>query len=184
VLDSETAADLFKYSTMVTGAEWPPANQPKSPCPTLKVIGAVTAFVNAKEEAKRMEPKPGMVAGAGKLMGGTAAIADTLVGGTVGQVAKFAQSKVLGSLPEEAVTGSFQESKLKKPKLPRFERVRRVFRRRKSAPSEPEAVALAVAEEDADELGEIEARIDAVLDGGGMPVPTAPAKTEQEFNNV
>ena len=44
MLDQDTASDLFKYSTIVTGAEWPPANQPKSPCPTLKVIGAITAY--------------------------------------------------------------------------------------------------------------------------------------------
>ena len=42
VLDKEIEQDLFKYSTIVTGAEWPPAYQPKSPCPTLKVVGAVT----------------------------------------------------------------------------------------------------------------------------------------------
>ncbi|KAH8093991.1 hypothetical protein JL720_3971 [Aureococcus anophagefferens] len=40
VLDVEKAATLWKYSSIVTGAEWPEANQPKSPCPTLKVIGA------------------------------------------------------------------------------------------------------------------------------------------------
>ena len=43
VLNQDTAADLFKFSTLVTGADWPPANQPKSPCPTLKVIGAITS---------------------------------------------------------------------------------------------------------------------------------------------
>ena len=37
VLDVELAATLFKHSTMLTGAEWPKANQVVSPCPTLKV---------------------------------------------------------------------------------------------------------------------------------------------------
>jgi hypothetical protein len=37
VLNKEKQQELFKYSSIVTGAEWPPANQPKSPCPTLKV---------------------------------------------------------------------------------------------------------------------------------------------------
>ena len=65
VLDAEKAAALWKYSTIVTGSDWPEANQPKSPCPTLKVIGAVTDFMNAKEEAKRLKEEPGMVAGKG-----------------------------------------------------------------------------------------------------------------------
>lgn len=37
VLNKEKQQELFKYSSIVTGAQWPPANQPKSPCPTLKV---------------------------------------------------------------------------------------------------------------------------------------------------
>lgn len=53
VLNKDTAADLWKYSTIVTGASWPPANQPKEPCPTLKVMGAVTEFMNRNEEVKR-----------------------------------------------------------------------------------------------------------------------------------
>ena len=53
MLNPQTANDLFKYSTLITGASWPLANQPKSPCPTLKVIGAVTQMAYAKEEAKR-----------------------------------------------------------------------------------------------------------------------------------
>ena len=38
VLNKELGLDLFKYSALVTGAQWPPANQPKSPCPTLVVL--------------------------------------------------------------------------------------------------------------------------------------------------
>jgi hypothetical protein len=37
----------------VTGAVWPPAKAPKSPCPTLKVISAVTALLDKKEEMQR-----------------------------------------------------------------------------------------------------------------------------------
>lgn len=44
---------MFKYSTQVTGAEWPVAKAPVSPCPTLKVISAVTALVEKKEAAGR-----------------------------------------------------------------------------------------------------------------------------------
>ena len=74
------AQDLWKYSTLVTGAEWPLAYQPKSPCPTLKVVGAVTTFMNAKEEAKRMKPGPGVVGGA------ASHVADAVLGSTVGFV--------------------------------------------------------------------------------------------------
>ncbi len=67
VLDTEKAAKLWKYSAAVTGAEWPLANQPRSPCPTLKVIGAVTSILNKREELERMAQKgAGVVAGQGK----------------------------------------------------------------------------------------------------------------------
>lgn len=143
MLDVETATNLWKYSSEITGSNWPPANQPKSPCPTLKVVGAVTKMLNAKEEAKRMEPAPGMVAGmGGNVLAGTAKVADKVVGATVGKVAKIAQSRLLGQLPDQAVTGSFQEDKNKKKKMPRFERLRRgPFRRQKAAATEDELVA-------------------------------------------
>ena len=54
VLDADKATRLYKYATAVTGAEWPSAKQPKSPCPTLRVIGLVTDMVNQKEELQRM----------------------------------------------------------------------------------------------------------------------------------
>ena len=38
----ETSQDLWKLSTALTGASWLPAYQPKSPCPTLVVVGAIT----------------------------------------------------------------------------------------------------------------------------------------------
>ena len=81
VLNQDTASDLFKYSTIVTGAEWPPANQPKSPCPTLKVIGAITAYQNKKEELKRMKQGPGMVAGKGIVISAAAKTVDA--GGSI-----------------------------------------------------------------------------------------------------
>ena len=112
VLNVDTAATLWKYSTEITGAAWPPANQPKSPCPTLKVVGAVTAFVNAKEEAKRMTPMEGNVAAgvAGRVAGTAGTVADVVVGGTLGTVVKAAQSALLGEVPDEAKEGSFQST--------------------------------------------------------------------------
>ena len=57
VKDIETTFNLFKYATQVTGAEWPEPHVAKSPCPTLKVVGLVTAAINAKEEVRHGEAK-------------------------------------------------------------------------------------------------------------------------------
>lgn len=53
VLDNDKANLLFKLSTEVTGANWQPVKQPISPCPTLKVIGVVTALLENQEKMKR-----------------------------------------------------------------------------------------------------------------------------------
>lgn len=55
VLNLETATKLFDTSTAITGAEWPTLKQITSPCPTLKVIGAVTQGMVKREELKRMK---------------------------------------------------------------------------------------------------------------------------------
>jgi len=103
VLDRDKAADLFKLTTLVTGADWPAANQPKSPCPTLKVVGGVTNYMNAKEEAKRMAERPGL---GPKGVGRVVQAADAVLAGTVGRAAKVAKGALLGDLPEEATGGS------------------------------------------------------------------------------
>lgn len=108
VVNKELCSELFKLSSKVTGAEWPKAYQPKSPCPTLKVVGAVTSYMNAKEEAKRMKAEPGTVGGLGfKAVGATAKVADAVLGNTVGLVAKTAQDALLGGLPTTAKEGSY-----------------------------------------------------------------------------
>jgi len=63
VLDVETALNLFKYSTEITGAEWPDLKAVTSPCPTLKVVGAITKGMVQREELKRMREmgRPGIV---------------------------------------------------------------------------------------------------------------------------
>jgi hypothetical protein len=75
VLNPETAQDLWTYSTIATGAEWPLASERNSPRATLQTVDAATAAMHAQEEAKRMEKKPGMVAGHG------ARLASVLEGG-------------------------------------------------------------------------------------------------------
>jgi len=53
VRDVEKATLLWKLASQVTEAEWPLAKAPVSPCPTLKVIGFVTALLDGKEELER-----------------------------------------------------------------------------------------------------------------------------------
>mmetsp|Transcript_13619 Transcript_13619/g.15578 ORF Transcript_13619/g.15578 Transcript_13619/m.15578 type:complete len:731 (+) Transcript_13619:112-2304(+) len=55
VLNKDLTMKLWQYTTEVTGAKWPPAYQPKSPCPTLKVVGAATSFLGVIEEQARMK---------------------------------------------------------------------------------------------------------------------------------
>jgi len=157
VLNKETAANLWKYSSLIAAADWPDANQPKSPCPTLKVVGAVTTALNAKEEAKRAAPMPGMVGGmSANIRKGTYSLADTVVGGTVGRGFKAVSGKLLGALPQEAVGGSFQEEigLQKQPKRARFSRLR-FWKQRAPVVEAPAAVEghaqahAAVAEEEA-----------------------------------
>lgn len=157
VLSLETATKLFHTSTKVTGAEWPTLKQVTSPCPTLKVIGAVTQGMVKREELKRMREmgRPGMfdddeveivevvqesVEGATTdsaesattttaaattqkkqavstpkkklskrqrvLVAGDRAVGFVL-GNTIGRVARFIGSRLLGKIPEAAKTGSY-----------------------------------------------------------------------------
>jgi len=160
VLNVETASDLFKYSTAITGSNWPQPNQPKSPTPTLKVIGAVTDFVNAKEEARRLQPSPGTVGG----------VADKETGGTV----DVAAGSTVVELPTEPLDGSFQEAE--KPQHKRRVRpfLRRLFfdRERTEEASSPAAAAEPATEAStgADEpaTGELDSRLDAAFPDGKL----------------
>lgn len=57
VLDQDTAELMWKYSTAITGAEWPLAKQPTSPCPTLTVIKFVTNILNKKDDLVVRPPR-------------------------------------------------------------------------------------------------------------------------------
>lgn len=50
VKDAEKALALFTLANKVTGAEWPLAKSPISPCPTLRVIASITRALDALEE--------------------------------------------------------------------------------------------------------------------------------------
>ena len=92
-----------------------------SPCPTLKVIGAISKASIEKEELKRMREKPGFDTGEIKVSRRKriATKVDKVVGKvlskTVGRVLRpvlgFLNRRFLGKLPEEAITGSLQEEK-------------------------------------------------------------------------
>lgn len=56
--------------------------------PTVKVVSAVTNYMNVKEETKRMKPIPGVVVGFGVVAGATTMVTDN----TIGRVAKFGQN--------------------------------------------------------------------------------------------
>jgi len=102
VLDKRKAERLWDYASAVVGAEWPEANQPKSPCPTLKVVGLATSFLERREEAKRMAVRPG-------IDGTPVMVADDKAGAMLDREIGFLkslQSKLLGELPETAVKGS------------------------------------------------------------------------------
>jgi len=115
VLDVDTQMLLFYYASQITGAEFPELKQVTSPCPTLKVITAVTKAKTAKEEMKRMrQGRPGFeVEKPVKLTKRKriAMIADRAVSGvlsnTVGRVGRLVGKRLLGEFPEEAKTGSF-----------------------------------------------------------------------------
>mmetsp|Transcript_47000 Transcript_47000/g.151742 ORF Transcript_47000/g.151742 Transcript_47000/m.151742 type:complete len:542 (-) Transcript_47000:200-1825(-) len=114
--DLEMSQELWRHSSRVTGASWAPANQPKSPCPTLVVVGAITKANNAKEDAKRTlegleEDGKGGFKVRAAVIGGTGTVVDAVVGNTLGRVGKLAQEAVLGAVPVEAIEGSFQETK-------------------------------------------------------------------------
>ena len=58
VRDMEKATQLFTLANQVTGAEWPLAKAPVSPCPTLRVIAAVTRALDSIENKQRQRAAP------------------------------------------------------------------------------------------------------------------------------
>mmetsp|Transcript_23868 Transcript_23868/g.51660 ORF Transcript_23868/g.51660 Transcript_23868/m.51660 type:complete len:523 (-) Transcript_23868:37-1605(-) len=117
----ELARDLYDVTTDVTEADWPKIKTVVSPCPTLKVIGAISKASIEKEELKRMREMPGFDTGEvpvsrrKKIVAKVDKVVGTVLGKTVGRVIRpvlgFLNRRVLGKLPEEAVSGSLQEEK-------------------------------------------------------------------------
>ena len=59
VLNKDLVQKLWENTNEVTGAQWPKAYQAKSPCPTLKVVGAATSLLGILEERARMKATQG-----------------------------------------------------------------------------------------------------------------------------
>ncbi|CAJ1335235.1 unnamed protein product [Effrenium voratum] len=55
VLNKDLMQKLWESTNEITKAEWPLAYQPKSPCPTLKVVTAATSILGILEEQARMK---------------------------------------------------------------------------------------------------------------------------------
>jgi hypothetical protein len=108
VLDSRKAQLLFEYAQSVTGSEWPEANQPRSPCPTLKVVGEVTKFLENREEQKRMRYRPGIDPAPVFAASKEPAMFEREIGWV-----KALQNKLLGELPDTAFAASdlYEESR-------------------------------------------------------------------------
>lgn len=116
--DVELGIDLFRFSTQVSGAEWPTPETVTSPCPTLQVIGSISKAMIDREETKRMAERPGFNADGTPVRltraKKTQLVADKVVGftlkNTVGRAAGFLNRRLLGRLPTNAVEGSYQDA--------------------------------------------------------------------------
>ena len=131
VLDVATALKLYEYSTEICGAEWPDLKQVVSPCPTLKVVGAITKGMVQREELKRMQEmgRPGLnpdgtlikpaepvkVSKAKKVAIVTDRVASGVLKNTVGRVARFASRRLLGRVPDTALQGSYHPAGVNTP---------------------------------------------------------------------
>lgn len=122
VLNVDMQMKLFNYAAQITDAQFPELKQIVSPCPTLKVIGAVTQGMVQREELKRVREmgRPGIEAALAELekpkittKKKAIVVADRVVSGvlsnTLGRVARFASKRILGKIPETAKQGSFYE---------------------------------------------------------------------------
>ena len=117
--DIDTAYKLFHLAQDVTQTQWPKIKVVTSPCPTLKVIGAVTKAQVQKQELKRMRElgRPGIsepevverVTKRQKVAAAADKVVSFVLKNTVQRAGKIVSSKVLGEFPEEALTGSFDK---------------------------------------------------------------------------
>lgn len=118
-VDIDKAYKLFSLSQDITKSRWPKIKVVTSPCPTLKVIGAVTKAQVQKQELKRMREmgRPGIsepevverVTKRQKIAAVSDKIVSFVLANTVKRTAKVVTSKVLGEFPEEAVNNYIEK---------------------------------------------------------------------------
>lgn len=88
-----------------------------SPCPTLKVVGAVTKGMVQREELKRVKQSQATDAKKKKslrrkIVLGVDRTVTFVLKNTVGRVAKLLGKRVLGEIPDTAKQGSFHETQV------------------------------------------------------------------------
>ena len=116
--DFDAAYKLSTYSSEITDSACPKIQQYTSPCPTLKVIGAITKGSVRREELKRMrelgrpgieEPEVVKMTKRKKVAAFVDKVVTFTLKQTVGRVARIASRAILGEIPDTATTGSFDE---------------------------------------------------------------------------
>jgi len=118
--DIDAAFQLVQLCKELTNTEWPAIKQVTSPCPTLKVIGAITKNNVKKEELKRMQQgRPGIeeakktpikITKRQRASAFAQKVVGTVLGQTVGRVARLVGKRMLGKVPETALKGSYDET--------------------------------------------------------------------------
>ncbi len=183
----ELSVDLFKTATEITGAEWPQAKTFTSPCPTLKVIGAVSKNMIAREELKRMAERPGFNEDGTPIKltkrKKAALIADKVIvrgvlGNTVGRVGRVAGRLLLGKIPETAKSGSFQDEKPQEGKVAELTPTSPTIEIETKVVEEPKTIDAISENDQADLEGEI---FDQVFANGKKAPSEKEESTEREW---
>lgn len=117
--DLDKAYKLFSLAQKVTKSNWPEIKVVTSPCPTLKVVGAVTKAQVQKQELKRMREmgRPGIseaevvtrITKRQRIASAAETVTSFIFRNTVKRFARVATSQMLGEFPDEA-TNNYLEN--------------------------------------------------------------------------
>lgn len=120
--DIDAAYELVQACNKLTDSQLPAIKQVTSPCPTLMVIGAITKQQVKREELKRMKQgRPGIsepiqveeiktrLTKRQRVLSVMDRVVTTVLKQTIGRIARVAGRNVLGEIPDEALSGSYDE---------------------------------------------------------------------------
>jgi hypothetical protein len=120
--DIDAAYELVQACNALVDSQLPAIKQVTSPCPTLMVIGAITKQSVKREELKRMKQgRPGIsepipvatlqskLTKRQRVFSVIDKVVSTVLKQTIGRVARLAGRNVLGEIPQEALSGSYDE---------------------------------------------------------------------------